>query len=171
MYECGWHIEEQINWKSLGVGHGAVALPATHAVGSASTTFKGPVPSNQGAPVDLLLTKRKWGAASANRSGGHGGDCKRDRPKGQEPNIAPLTLSSVDASCPQSFMRPTSSFQLPDAKRPAQGFMSLPSDHGGTHIDDDVVGLAGHSDDNEPILPGLSAKADQVVDLTGDMDD
>ena len=49
--------------------------------------------------------------------------------------------------------------------------MSLPSDHGGTHIDDDVVDLAGHSDDNETILSGLSAKADQVVDLTGDVDD
>jgi len=68
-------------------------------------------------------------------------------------------------------MGPTSSFPLPNAKRPTQEFMSLPSDHGSTHIDDDVVDLAGHSDDNETILSGLSAKADQVVDLTGDVDD
>jgi len=170
MYKCGWYIEEEINWKSLGVGQGAVALSVTHAVGSASTTATDPV-SGQGAHVDLLPAKRKWGAISANSGGGHAGDCQHDRPKGQEPKIAPSSLSCVDASHPQSFVGPTSSSPLLDATRPAQGFMPLPSDHGGSCIDDDPVDLTGDSDDNEPILPSPSAKADQVVDLTGDVDD
>mmetsp|Transcript_74596 Transcript_74596/g.121206 ORF Transcript_74596/g.121206 Transcript_74596/m.121206 type:complete len:412 (-) Transcript_74596:391-1626(-) len=168
MYKCGWYIEEEINWKSLGVGQEAVALSATRAVGPASTTAKDPV-SDQGAHVDLLPAKRKWGAVSANS--GHAGDSQHDRPKGIEPKIAPSSVSCVDANRPQSSVGSTPSSPLLDATRPAQGFMPLPSDHDGSCIDDDPVDLTGDSDDNEPILPGPSAKADQVVDLTGDVDD